>query len=256
MKSYQQIDSHLARQIKLIMTDVDGTITSSDDSISPVIYELIQNLKDFDINIGLVSGRSLPGLEKLARDLKIEGPIIGEHGGVAKPNIDEESLELGYSREASIEAFNQFQELYPDKVRRLHYNKNRLVDIVFEVHGISIKELRSHLNGVELVDSGYMFHLLPEGVNKGTTLMRLLNISGNMTPVEVMVIGDFITDLSLFQLFPNSVLVANPKLPHQQRCLLESVAKFSSDQPYSDGFIEVINHLLELLVKKQPGYYD
>ncbi len=255
MKSYRKIDPNLVRQIKLIMTDVDGTITSSDDSITPVIFELVRSLDSLGVTIGLVSGRSLPGLERLAHSLELGGPIIGEHGGVAKLNVDQGYLELGYSQEASLKALNKLQQLYPNRVRGLPYNKNRLVDIVFEADGISVKELSSHLNGVDLVDSGYMLHLLPEGVSKGTTLKRLIGIMSKLTPAEVMVIGDYITDLSLFEHFSHSVLVANPKLPREQRHLLEATARFGSDQPYSDGFIEVINHLLKILSGEEVDYH-
>jgi hydroxymethylpyrimidine pyrophosphatase-like HAD family hydrolase len=237
------------------MTDVDGTITSSDDSITPVIYELVRDLDSLGITMGLVSGRSLPSLERLAHSLEIGGPIIGEHGGVAKLHVDQGYLELGYSQEASLKALNKLQRLYPNRVRGLPYNNNRLVDIVFEADGMSVKELSNHLNEIDLVDSGYMLHLLPEGVNKGTTLKRLLGISGKLMPTEVMVIGDYITDLSLFEHFSLSVLVANPKLPREQRHLLEATARFGSDQPYSDGFIEVINHLLMLLSGKKVDYH-
>jgi hydroxymethylpyrimidine pyrophosphatase-like HAD family hydrolase len=117
MKSYRKIVSSLAWQINLIMTDVDGTITSSDDSITPVIYELIRSLDSLGVTIGLVSGRSLPGLERLAHSLEIRGPIIGEHGGVAKLNVDQGLLELGYSQETSLKALNKLQRLYPKRVR-------------------------------------------------------------------------------------------------------------------------------------------
>ena len=255
MESYRKIDSSLARQIKLIMTDVDGTMTSPDDSINPIIYKLVRSLDSLGVTIGLVSGRSLPSLERLIHSLEMGGPIIGEHGGVAKLNVDQEGLELGYSQEASLMALNKLQRLYPNRVRGLPYNKNRLVDVVFEADGISVEELTSHLNGVDLVDSGYMLHLLPEGVSKGTTLKRLIGIMSKLTPADVMVIGDYITDLSLFEHFSHSVLVANPKLPQGQRHLLETTARFGSNQPYSGGFIEVINHLLKLLSGEEADYH-
>ena len=86
-RSYRNITPRLAGQIRLLMTDVDGTITPGGDSLSLAVLDAINCLKGEGIMVGLVSGRMLFRLESMARDLGITGSIIAENGGVAKPAI-------------------------------------------------------------------------------------------------------------------------------------------------------------------------
>ena len=101
-QSYRQISPQLARQIKLVMTNVDGTITTDGDSISSIgfrvirhLEELIRHLEEQGIIVGLVSGRPLPELESLAHDLGITGSIIAENGGVTKLKVNGRLMDLG-----------------------------------------------------------------------------------------------------------------------------------------------------------------
>ena len=65
-----------------------------------------------------------------------------------------------------------------------------------------------------------------------------------MSPAETTVFGDSLTDKSLFEHFPHSVLVHNPWIPDEQRKMLAEVASYVSDLPDGDGFAEVVLHLL------------
>jgi HAD superfamily hydrolase (TIGR01484 family) len=96
-QSYLNITRKLAREIRLIVADVDGTLVSSGDSVSPTVAETIKSLEHYGIMAGFASGRTLPRLEPLAMALKISGPIIAENGSVAKLKRDSELFNLGYS---------------------------------------------------------------------------------------------------------------------------------------------------------------
>jgi HAD superfamily hydrolase (TIGR01484 family) len=228
------------------MTDVDGTLTSGDDSFSPVVLEALRRLEEGGISVGLASGRPLLELEPFARDLGIGGPIIGENGGVAKFRTGGESVELDYSREPAIKALEELKRLFPEAIKEREDNAYRLVDVVIRSHGVPIEELRRHLEGVEILDSAYILHLAQKGISKGKTLMRVLEQMGDggLSPSEVLVFGDSCTDISLFEVFPNSVLVANPRLSVEERHELQEVAKFASELPFGEGFAEVASHIV------------
>ena len=245
-ESYQRITPRLARQIRLAMTDVDGTITSGDGSFSSVVLEAVHRLEEQGIMVGLVSGRNLPKLESFAGDLGISGPIIGENGAVARAKPEGEVIDLGYSQRPAIEALEKLKALFPDAIEERDWNKYRTVDLVFRTHGVESEELRKHLEDVELLDSGYVLHLVQKGVSKGKTLLRLLDKigDGSLSPDEVLVIGDSSTDMSLFQSFIHSVLVPNPRLPAEQVQMLRNVAKYESDLPFGEGFAQVVFHVL------------
>ena len=245
-KSYRQITPELASQIRLVMTDVDGTLVSSGDSVSPAVAGAISNLQEQGISVGFVSGRTLPRLVSMALYLGIGGPIIAENGGVARLSADGEFVDLGYSRQPAFEALEKLKRLFPDAISEREDNKDRTVDVVIRSQGVTPEELRRHLGGTQLLDSGYILHLMQEGISKGNTLLKLLEKieDGSLSPREVMVIGDSLTDISLFELFPYSVLIINPRLPVEQRELMQERAQYVSSLPFDEGFVEVASHIV------------
>jgi hydroxymethylpyrimidine pyrophosphatase-like HAD family hydrolase len=227
------------------MTDVDGTIAAGGEPPAPIVAEAIFRLEDAGISVGLVSGRTLPELDCIARDLAITGPIIAENGGVARLSCDSDLLDLGYSRLPALEALEKLRSVYPGIRERID-NKDRLIDVVFFADGASAFEMQQHIGDVQLVDSGYILHLMQAGISKGETLKRLLEqMSGQEFETgNVLVLGDSLTDLSLFEQFPNSVLVPNPLLDPGHRREIEKAARFVSHAGMGEGFIEVVAHIL------------
>ncbi len=244
---YRQIGPGLALQIQLVVTDVDGTMTNADDSLSLAALEAVRQLEEQGIVVGLASGRALPRLEYLVQRAGINGPIIAENGGVAKLTRDDQLADLGYSRQPAMRALEKLKGLFPQAIEETEDDKYRLIDVGIKSHGVETAELRSHLDDVELLDSGYMLHLLQKGVSKGLTLIRLLAKigDGSLSPDKVMVFGDSTTDISLFQLFPHNVLIVNPRLPAQQRQAVLEVAEYVSDLPFGEGFAQVVLHILD-----------
>ena len=246
--SYQHITPALARQTKLLMTDVDGTLTSANDIISPRVFETVLRLEESGIIVGLVSGRTLPGLESLAHRLNISGPIIAENGAIAMLKVDGELMELGYSRKPSMKALEKLKLLYPGSIRGREDNAERLVDVVFYSDNVPREALIQHLEDVQIVDSGYIMHLMPAGISKGATLLELLGSVGRdgVAPEEVMVFGDSATDLSLFELFPNSVLIPNPRLAPELTDDVQRAAAYIAGIPYGEGFVQVARYIADI----------
>ena len=251
VQSYRAITPEMALQIRLAMADVDGTLLASGDSVNSAVAEVIRCLEEQGIMVGLVSGRTLTSLESLAGDLGITGPIIAENGGVAKLAVGSELLDLGYSRRPALQTLGKLKALFPNAIKEREDNKDRLVDVVIWALGLEPDELRQHLGSTQLLDSGYILHLMQEGVSKGKTLERLLSEigDGSLTPAEVFVFGDSTTDISLFRLFPHSALIYNPRLPVEQRQVLQEVARFAGELPFGDGFAEVASHVLNARLK-------
>ena len=251
-KPYSEITRELAARIKLIMTDVDGTLLTSGEYVSQEIIEAISQLKKTGITVGLVSGRTIPRLERVTASAGINGPIIAENGGSAKMTAGGELLDTGYSQQPALEALEKLKEAYLGIIKEKPDNPDRLIDVAFDAHGIPVADLRKHLTGIQLLDSGYMLHLLQEGVSKGDTLKKVLERMGEerLSPEEIMVFGDSMTDISLFELFPHSVMVINPGLPEEQVEPLRQRAEYMSSLNCEDGFIEVASHIVKLRESK------
>jgi hydroxymethylpyrimidine pyrophosphatase-like HAD family hydrolase len=126
----------------------------------------------------------------------------------------------------------------------------RLIDVGFKAPGLDTAELRKHIRESELLDSGYMLHLLQKGVSKGGTLKRILGlIDGGLSPEQVLVVGDSLTDLTLFQNFPHSVYIRNNRLSAVDGDLMEETAEYASELEFGSGFAQVAEHILMLRVK-------
>ena len=242
---YKQISPELAGHFRLIMADVDGTLTDEHGAPNPAANEAVRTLEECGIPVGFVSGRHLSNLESLARQLEISGPIIAENGGIAKLTPDDNLLDLGYSRQPALNALDRLKRLFPGTIREREDNAERLVDVVFFADGVSHADLIQHLGDVQYYDSGYVLHLMERGISKGRTLLRLLNEIGykGISPTETVVVGDSPTDISLFELFPHSILIPNPRLTDEHRRAVQRVARYVSDLACGDGFTEVANYI-------------
>ena len=248
--SFHNIDPELVKKIKLIMTDVDGTLLATGNTLSHEVSEALYSLQKAGIIIGLVSGRTLSLLESMSKEFNLTGPIIAENGAIAKLSPDVSLMELGYSRQPAIDALNKLKALYPGAIREREDNAERFIDMVIWADGVSLEEIRESIKPTQLLDSGYILHLMQEGINKGKTLVKVLDELNIYAGDEVMVFGDSVTDVSLFELFPNNVLVVNPALPEGQAEILEKKAAYVSDKQYGEGFTEVALHIVDLLNRR------
>ena len=248
-KSYTEITAQTANQIKLLMTDVDGTLLEDGDTAIPSAAEAIRQMEILGITVGLVSGRHMGKLDEMAKELAINGPIIAENGGLAKLHAESDLFPLGYFREPALKAFDKLKSLFQDSIRGREDNEDRLIDVVFYSDVLSTDQLREHIDDdIQLLDSGYIRHLMQKGITKGKTLLTIINDAqfANFDPEEVMVIGDSPTDTSLFQLFSNSVLVRNHNLPQDQIQTLRMICRYQSDLAFGEGFTEVARHIINL----------
>jgi phosphoglycolate phosphatase len=246
-KSYLKITPKLARQIRLVIADVDGTLLCDGDIVSSEVAETIRSLERCGIMVGFDSGRPLTRLEPLANALKTSGPVIAENGCVAKLTKESGLYDLGYSRQPALQILNQFKSEFKSAIREAPDFKDRMIDVGFFADNIPLEKLTKQLRGVQLLDSGYMLHMIQEGVSKGKSLQRILGLIGDGTiqPKEVMVFGDSATDVSLFTEFENSVLIINPRLTGQQIDCIRGLTKFQSALPFGEGFVEVANFLIK-----------
>jgi HAD superfamily hydrolase (TIGR01484 family) len=252
-KSYLKITPELACRIKLIIADVDGTLLSDGEAVIPEVAQIMRALEKYHIMTGFDSGRPFSRLLPLAEQMQMTGPIIAENGCVAKLTRESGLFELGYTRKPAAATLSRFKADFPGAIRESPDIKDRLIDIGFFADGIPHSELAKRLEGVQLLDSGYMLHLIQNGVSKGMTLKRILKLIGNgqIGPRETIVFGDSATDASLFEEFENSVLVINPRLTPNQSEEVKNLAQFQSTRSFGEGFVEVASHILKL---RQPQY--
>ena len=67
--------------IKLIVTDMDGTFLNSNYEVSPDFTEIYTELKRRNILFVPASGRQMPGITKYFEEIEHEIGFIAENGG-------------------------------------------------------------------------------------------------------------------------------------------------------------------------------
>jgi Cof subfamily protein (haloacid dehalogenase superfamily) len=78
--------------IKLLLSDVDGTLVRPDKSLAPSTVDAVHALHDAEITFAVTSGRPPRGMEMLVEPLALAAPIAGFNGGlIVEP--DHEVLE-------------------------------------------------------------------------------------------------------------------------------------------------------------------
>ena len=75
--------------IRLLLSDVDGTLVRSDKSLSGASVEAVHALHDAGVHFAVTSGRPPRGMEMLVQPLALRAPLAAFNGGlVVEPAMD------------------------------------------------------------------------------------------------------------------------------------------------------------------------
>jgi hydroxymethylpyrimidine pyrophosphatase-like HAD family hydrolase len=240
-----------ASEIKLIASDVDGTLTHS-DRFTPKLLEAIAQLNQANLPLLLVTGRSAGWVDALRNYLPVVG-AIAENGGVFCPQDGPYQLlgdfpPLSTHRQHLADAFSQLQQRYP-QLKASTDNAFRLTDWTFDVEGLSEGDLgaialQCQAWGWSFTYSTVQCHIKPQSQNKASGIQQVLaQYFPTIHPTQVLTIGDSPNDQAMFnpEIFPVSVGVANI-LKYADR--LQYRPKYVTTRAEVDGFCEMVNCLL------------
>ena len=92
--------------IKMIATDIDGTIADWNGQFSPAVRNCITKLKNNGIKIVLVTGRMHSSAIHVAKDLGLDTPLISYQGGLVKDcegnTLYRKNLNSDYAKEIIV----------------------------------------------------------------------------------------------------------------------------------------------------------
>lgn len=201
----------------VLATDLDGTFLGGDTAQRAALYEWLAKRREH-VTLIYVTGRGLGFVRELARELPPAarpdhvvanvGTTAATGAGLAPLEAVERWLEACWSPESPgrVEAIlSRHEHLEPQPVvegRRVSYyfrDVERALDAKRDVERAGFDALLS--------DDLY-FDVLPRGVRKGPTLMRMLDAL-SLSPDDVLVAGDTLNDLSLFETGLRGVAVSN-----------------------------------------------
>lgn len=229
----------------LLATDLDGTFLGGKQIDKLNLYRQIQQNKE--IKLAFVTGRGLESVLPLLNDHIIPNPdyIICDVGATVVHGSTLEPIEPLHSEIESkwVDSHRLKQQLlkiegleYQEvpQLRRCSFFYNADTDLE-KVHEVA-KEY-----GCDVITSLDMYlDLVPSGVNKGNTLEKLISILG-LDRNEVLVAGDTLNDLSLFEIGLKGVVVGG-----SEDLLVERTKSFPqiyhAQKPGAGGILEAAGH--------------
>ncbi len=239
---------NLLAKIKVVATDVDGTLTVDRGKylIHRDVIDAIRELEKNNIKIILVSGNTIPVLFGLSRYIGTSGPVVGENGCL-----------VGYKGEiipvcskSTKELVGLILEEFGEELTPSWQNRYREYDYAFrpkirslEVHRELTERIKRFLKErkitwAKVVSSGFAIHLIPVDAGKGRGLLKALEIIG-VKKAEVVGIGDGANDIEMYDAVGLRVAVANADE------LLKKHADIILDEPSGKGFAKLARLILE-----------
>jgi hypothetical protein len=245
------INAYLSN-IRLIATDMDGTLTTNGKFTSRLLQAL-EKLTAAEIKVLIVTGRSAGWVNGISAMMPIAG-AIAENGGLFYPSVTGELVtltsisDLLLHRRHLADAFEQLKLKFP-QIQESTDNRFRITDWTFDVAGFSSDDLKKMSDLCNYIGWGFTYsnvqcHIKPLQQDKATGLLQVLQkYFPEYTSEQIITVGDSPNDESLFdqRYFPLSVGVANVldylnKLQHQP--------VYITNASEGEGFCELVELIL------------
>lgn len=230
----------------LLATDLDGTFLGGNPQDRLSLYQTITAHPD--IQLAYVTGRSLEAVLPLLADPTLPQPdyIIADvgaslyHGNSLQPiqplQHEIEALWPGETRiTKALEHLPHLERQNVPQARRCSYfcTPEQAADP-------QLRDIAQSLDCDLLYSADLYLDFLPQGVNKGSTLLRLVEYL-NIDPEQVLVAGDTLNDLSMLNSGLKGVCVGQ-----SEAALLDatrhSTRVLHADSPGCGGIIQAFAH--------------
>lgn len=94
--------------IKLVISDIDGTLITSDEHMSDATRQEIRRVMEKGVHFGIASGRPTHGIREVIEELDLVVPIIGSNGAVVE---DINTGEIIHSTRMQHQVLERIREL-------------------------------------------------------------------------------------------------------------------------------------------------
>ncbi len=255
--------------IKLVATDIDGTILALDREFTDGVKECIRKLSDNGIKVVLVTGRMNAAAQLIAKKLNLDTPLVSYQGGLIKEGehtlyeqyLTEEQASkiLKWAKEINIHVnfYNNdilYSESDNEEIKRYASSQN----ISYVVKSLDTikkdkvnKILAINYNAPEEIDryeeelpkifpelyivksSPYFLEFSNKQASKYCAVKFLQKYWG-LQDNEILTIGDQNNDIALLEAGGVKVAMGNATDK------LKNVADYVTDTVYNDGFVKAI----------------
>lgn len=258
--------------IKMVVTDMDGTLLNSDHKVSDQFFKLFEKMKERDIIFVAASGRQYQSIVDKLDSIKDDILVIAENGGIAMQN-GKELVATPLDTQAKnrvLETLHNIENIHPvlcgrnsayilgnsekfeKKLREFYSNYTILDDLKTfdnEILKIAVYHFENsekfiypslkHLEGeLQVKISGqHWVDVSSTNANKGYALQKVQELYG-ITPKETMVFGDYNNDLEMLGMADFSFAMENA---HQN---VKKAAKFTTSSNDDFGVERILEKLL------------
>lgn len=215
-----------------LAVDIDGTLTREDKSVDPRVFG---PLRAWEAPVVVATGKSLPYPIALCEFLGIPINVVTENGGVVYVEADDELVFKG-DRTAAQRVADAYVKAGYDlgwgAVDLVNKWRETEVAVNRESPLEPLEDLATD-EGLEVVDTGYAYHVKSPTVTKGKGLVTAAERLG-IDPGSFVAIGDSENDADAFARMGMGIAVANA----DETAL--AAADHVTDASYADGFLEAL----------------
>jgi len=220
-----------------LVLDIDGTLTRASGGIDPRVFEA---LPAWDAPIVLATGKAFPYPVALCHFLQIPEQVIAEHGGVVY--VDDE-VRVTVDSERPWEAAEAFLDRGGDlgwgSADTVNRWRETEVAVNLDADEALLRAVADEF-GLDVVDTGYAYHLVTPGVEKGDGLRSVASALG-LDPADFVAIGDSENDVSTFEAVGESFAVANAD--DRARAVADHVTEDAHLETALDSLEEALVHV-------------
>ena len=227
----------------LLATDLDGTFLGGTNAQKQQLYRLILNSPG--LKLMFVTGRGLGSVMPLLHDSEVPTPdyIICDvgatvvNGKTLKP-VEPLQSQIEKKWPGSTLVRQQLKEVRGLRYQEVPQNRRCSYFLDKNTDLDHLHRAVAQLGCQVLVSAGKFIDVLPPGVNKGSTLTKLIGTL-NLSPGNILVAGDTMNDLSLYQTGYKGVVVGEA-----EQLLLDAVSGLKSvyiaEEPGAGGILEAM----------------
>jgi hypothetical protein len=211
--------------------DIDGTLTTPDGTVDPRVFEA---LPAWDAPVVLATGKAFPYPVALCHFVGIPETVIAENGGVVCAG---DTVRFAGDRARAERAVEAFEARGGDvgwgEADLTNRWRETELAVATGADEALLREVAAEFE-VEVVDTGYAYHVKTPGVEKGDGLELVAAELG--VPADAFVaVGDSENDASTFAVAGRSFAVANADDTARE------AADVVLDEGYMDGTLAALD---------------
>jgi len=149
-------DKERLKNIRIVVSDLDGTLLKNDGSVGEETKKLIRELHNYDVLFSFATGRLHSAVTDIAKDLEIKNPIISLDGSVIIDFPSGETIFESFLKKKYVEKAIKFADDYLLNVALCHSDAiyftefNTVIPTLLNKFGAKYKEVSSYDNLMDM----------------------------------------------------------------------------------------------------------